>query len=95
MLDDGWFGARDDDTTSLGDWFVDRRKLPDGIDGVARRITELGIGFGLWIEPEMVSQRSRLFDAHPDWAIGIPGGHGRRVASSSSWTWRAPRSSTT
>ncbi len=73
VLDDGWFGARDDDTTSLGDWFVDRRKLPDGIDGVARRITDLGIGFGLWIEPEMVSQRSRLFEAHPDWAIGIPG----------------------
>jgi len=73
VLDDGWFGARDDDTTSLGDWFVDRRKLPDGIDGVVRRITELGIGFGLWIEPEMVSQRSRLFEAHPDWAIGIPG----------------------
>ena len=73
VLDDGWFGARDDDTTSLGDWFVDRRKLPDGIDGVARRITGLGLGFGLWIEPEMVSQSSRLFDAHPDWAIGIPG----------------------
>ncbi|MEA2608609.1 MAG: alpha-galactosidase, partial [Chloroflexota bacterium] len=73
VLDDGWFGARDDDTTSLGDWFVDRRKLPDGIEGVARRITELGIGFGLWIEPEMVSQQSRLFEAHPDWAIGIPG----------------------
>ncbi len=73
VLDDGWFGARDDDTTSLGDWFVDRRKLPEGLDGVARRITELGIGFGLWIEPEMVSQRSRLFEAHPDWAIGIPG----------------------
>jgi alpha-galactosidase len=73
VLDDGWFGARDDDTTSLGDWFVDRRKLPDGIDGVARRITDLGIGFGLWIEPEMVSPRSQLFEAHPDWAIGIPG----------------------
>ena len=73
VLDDGWYGARDDDTTSLGDWFVDRRKLPDGLDGVARRITELGIGFGLWIEPEMVSERSRLFEAHPDWAIGIPG----------------------
>ncbi len=73
VLDDGWFGARDDDTTSLGDWFVDRRKLPDGLDGVARRITDLGIGFGLWIEPEMISEHSRLFEAHPDWAIGIPG----------------------
>ena len=73
VLDDGWFGKRDDDTTSLGDWFVDRRKLPAGIDGLARRITELGLGFGLWIEPEMVSERSELFAAHPDWAIGIPG----------------------
>jgi alpha-galactosidase len=73
VLDDGWFGARDDDTTSLGDWVVDRRKLPDGIDGLARRITELGMDFGLWIEPEMVSERSELFRAHPDWAIGVPG----------------------
>jgi alpha-galactosidase len=73
VLDDGWFGKRDDDTTSLGDWAVDRRKLPGGIDGLARRITGLGLGFGLWIEPEMVSERSDLFAAHPDWAIGIPG----------------------
>ena len=73
VLDDGWFGARDDDTTSLGDWFVDRRKLPNGIDGLARRIEALGLRFGLWIEPEMVSQQSKLFAAHPDWAIGIAG----------------------
>jgi alpha-galactosidase len=73
VLDDGWFGARDDDTTSLGDWFVDRRKLPSGIDGLARRIEALGLRFGLWIEPEMVSPHSKLFAEHPDWAIGIPG----------------------
>ena len=73
VLDDGWFGHRDDDTSSLGDWVVDRRKLPDGLDGVARRITALGMGFGLWIEPEMVSPDSDLFRAHPDWAVGIPG----------------------
>jgi alpha-galactosidase len=73
VLDDGWFGKRDDDTTSLGDWFVDRRKLPDGVDGLARAIEALGLRFGLWIEPEMVSQRSELFAAHPDWAIGVPG----------------------
>ncbi|HEV8488687.1 MAG TPA: alpha-galactosidase [Candidatus Limnocylindrales bacterium] len=73
VLDDGWFGARDDDTTSLGDWFVDRRKLPNGLDGLARRIDALGLKFGLWIEPEMVSARSRLFETHPEWAIGIPG----------------------
>ncbi len=73
VLDDGWFGLRDDDTTSLGDWFVDRRKLPDGIDGLARKVESLGLRFGLWIEPEMVSQHSRLFVDHPDWAIGVPG----------------------
>jgi alpha-galactosidase len=73
VLDDGWFGARDDDTSSLGDWFVDRRKLPAGIEGVARKVVALGLGFGLWIEPEMISQRSRLFAEHPDWAIGIAG----------------------
>jgi alpha-galactosidase len=73
VLDDGWFGARDDDTSSLGDWTVDRRKLPNGLDGLARRITGLGLQFGLWIEPEMISQRSRLFEEHPDWAIGVAG----------------------
>lgn len=73
VLDDGWFGQRDDDTTSLGDWVVNRRKLPSGIDALARRIDALGMRFGLWIEPEMVSPRSQLFRDHPDWAIGIPG----------------------
>jgi alpha-galactosidase len=73
VLDDGWFGRRDDDTTSLGDWLVDRRKLPDGLEDLAERITGLGLGFGIWIEPEMISAESDLFRSHPDWAIGIPG----------------------
>ena len=73
VLDDGWFGARDDDTSSLGDWTVDRRKLPDGIGGLARKVEALGMRFGIWIEPEMVSERSLLFAEHPDWAIGVPG----------------------
>ena len=73
MLDDGWFGERDDDTSSLGDWVVDQRKLPNGLDALARSIEDLGMRFGIWIEPEMVSPRSRLFTEHPDWAIGIPG----------------------
>ena len=73
VLDDGWFGKRDDDDSSLGDWFVDKRKLPDGIDGLARKVEALGIKFGLWIEPEMISEHSDLFRAHPDWAIGVPG----------------------
>lgn len=73
VLDDGWFGERDSDTTSLGDWTVDRRKLPGGLDGLARKIEALGMKFGLWIEPEMVSPDSRLFAQHPDWAIAAPG----------------------
>jgi len=73
VLDDGWFGARDDDTSSLGDWTVDRRKLPHGLAHLARAVEALGMSFGLWIEPEMVSRRSRLYEAHPDWVIGVPG----------------------
>ena len=73
VLDDGWYGERDADTTSLGDWVVDRRKLPNGLDGLAAKVEALGIKFGLWIEPEMISEQSRLFEAHPDWAIGVPG----------------------
>jgi len=73
VLDDGWFGARDSDDRSLGDWVVDRRKLPNGLEGVARRVRDLGMSFGLWIEPEMVNADSDLYRAHPDWAIGVPG----------------------
>jgi alpha-galactosidase len=73
VLDDGWFDQRDSDDSSLGDWFVDRRKLPNGLDGLAAKVEALGMRFGLWIEPEMVSERSRLFAEHPDWAIGVPG----------------------
>lgn len=73
VLDDGWFGHRDDDHSSLGDWFVDKRKLPNGIVGLADKVRATGLKFGLWFEPEMVSPDSDLFRAHPDWAIGIPG----------------------
>jgi alpha-galactosidase len=73
VLDDGWFGQRDDDTSSLGDWTVDLRKLPSGLDELVGRINALGLAFGIWIEPEMVSPRSRLFDEHPEWAVGFPG----------------------
>ena len=73
VLDDGWFGQRDDDTSSLGDWTVDARKLPSGLPDLVRRINDLGLAFGIWIEPEMVNPRSRLFEAHPEWAVGIPG----------------------
>ncbi len=73
VLDDGWFGQRDNDDSSLGDWFVDERKLPNGLAALATKVEALGLRFGLWIEPEMVSERSRLFAAHPDWAVGVPG----------------------
>ena len=80
VLDDGWFGKRDDDTTSLGDWFEDERKLPNGITQLAKDITGLGMEFGLWFEPEMVSKASELYKAHPDWVIHVPNrqmSHGR------------------
>ncbi|RCW64228.1 alpha-galactosidase [Saliterribacillus persicus] len=71
VLDDGWFGKRDDDTTSLGDWFVYEEKLPNGISGLAKKVTDLGMDFGLWFEPEMVSKISELYKAHPDWLIQV------------------------
>lgn len=80
VLDDGWFGKRDDDTTSLGDWFVDRDKLPNGIAGLAKKVNDIDMEFGLWFEPEMVSKKSVLFQEHPDWLIHVPGrsqSHGR------------------
>ena len=74
VLDDGWFGKRDNDRRSLGDWdTVNRRKLPEGLGGLAKRVRALGIGFGLWVEPEMVSEDSGLYRAHPDWILGHPG----------------------
>ena len=73
VLDDGWFGHRDQDNCSLGDWVVDRRKLPDGIDGLAKKINEMGLKFGLWFEPEMVSPNSDLYRAHPDWCLHVEG----------------------
>ncbi|MDP3130497.1 MAG: alpha-galactosidase, partial [Bacillota bacterium] len=72
VLDDGWFGHRDDDLRSLGDWEADRRKLPDGIPGLARRINRIGLDFGIWVEPEMVNPDSDLYRAHPDWVVKHP-----------------------
>ena len=70
VLDDGWFGRRDDDTSSLGDWTVDRRKHPDGLGPLIAHVERLGMRFGLWFEPEMVNPDSDLYRAHPDWALG-------------------------
>lgn len=72
VLDDGWFGERENDTTSLGDWTANGRKLPNGLAGLSSKLHEKGLMFGIWIEPEMVSEKSRLFERHPDWRIAIP-----------------------
>lgn len=73
VLDDGWFGRRDSDNSSLGDWFEDHRKLPEGLGDLARRVKGTGLQFGLWVEPEMVSPDSDLYRAHPDWCLHVPG----------------------
>lgn len=72
VLDDGWFGRRDNDTSSLGDWTIDRRKWPDGLTPLIDKVHSLGMTFGLWVEPEMVNPNSDLYRAHPDWALGLP-----------------------
>ena len=73
VMDDGWFGSRDDDSSSLGDWEVNSRKLPGGLAGICRKVNDLGMDFGIWVEPEMVSVNSSLYRKHPDWAMTIPG----------------------
>ena len=73
VIDDGWFGHRDDDHSSLGDWFPNTHKLPHGFDTLLRKIADMGLKIGLWVEPEMVSEDSELFRAHPDWALRVPG----------------------
>lgn len=73
VLDDGWFGKRDADNSSLGDWTEDLRKLPGGLADVAKRVNDLGMQFGLWVEPEMISPDSDLYRAHPDWCLHVPG----------------------
>ncbi len=73
VMDDGWFGKRNDDTTSLGDWFVNEEKLKGGLKYLVDEVNKLGLKFGIWFEPEMISPESELYKAHPDWAIAIPG----------------------
>lgn len=70
VLDDGWFGLRDNDTTSLGDWIIDPRKYPDGLTPLIEHVHSQGMTFGLWFEPEMISEDSDVYRAHPDWALG-------------------------
>ncbi len=72
VMDDGWFGERNDDAHSLGDWTVNHKKLPNGLSGLAKKINEMGLEFGIWVEPEMINKDSECYKAHPDWAIDIP-----------------------
>jgi alpha-galactosidase len=73
VLDDGWFGKRNSDKTSLGDWYDNKEKLPNGLGGLSDKIKALGMKFGIWVEPEMVSEDSELYKKHPEWAVKIPG----------------------
>lgn len=73
VLDDGWFGKRDSDSVSLGDWVVNEKKLGGPLSSIVERVNAMGLKFGLWVEPEMVSEDSDLYRAHPDWAMVIPG----------------------
>lgn len=73
VLDDGWFGNRNDDKSSLGDWFVNEDKLKGGLSKLAKDINNMGLKFGLWFEPEMISPISKLYEKHPNWCIHIPG----------------------
>ena len=73
VLDDGWFGERNDANTSLGDWEANRKKFPYGIRGCAQAVNSVGLKMGLWFEPEMISVNSKLYQQHPDWCLHVPG----------------------
>ena len=73
VLDDGWFGSRSDDNRGLGDWYVNEEKMGGTLTSLVERINQLGLKFGIWIEPEMVNEDSELYRTHPDWAMQIPG----------------------
>lgn len=75
VLDDGWFGLRNDDTSSLGDWTVNLKKLPNGLKGLSEKIHDMGMAFGIWMEPEMISEDSDLYRNHPEWAVRVPNRH--------------------
>ena len=73
VMDDGWFGKRSYDDSSLGDWYVNEEKLKGGLCELVENVKKLGMKFGIWVEPEMISPESELYEVHPDWAIQIPG----------------------
>jgi alpha-galactosidase len=73
VIDDGWFGQRKDDHAGLGDWYVNKQKFPNGLKPVIDRVHQLGMDFGIWVEPEMVNPDSDLYRKHPEWAMNFPG----------------------
>jgi len=73
VMDDGWFGKRDSDKSSLGDWFVNEDKIKGGLHSLVNRVNNLGLKFGIWFEPEMISPKSELYRKHPDWALSVEG----------------------
>lgn len=73
VVDDGWFGKRNNDKAGLGDWFVNPQKFPQGLNGLIEHVNKLGMDFGLWVEPEMVNADSDLYRKHPDWVMNFPG----------------------
>lgn len=73
VMDDGWFGKRNDDNSSLGDWFVNEEKLGESLGSLIQRINALGVKFGIWLEPECINEDSDLYRAHPDWVLSAPG----------------------
>ncbi|GBU09460.1 alpha-galactosidase [Gammaproteobacteria bacterium] len=72
IIDDGWFVGRNDDKAALGDWYLDTNKYPDGLETVIKHVNQLGMEFGLWVEPEMINKKSQLFQKHPDWLLELP-----------------------
>lgn len=73
VMDDGWFGTRNDDKQALGDWYVNKKKLPGGVKSICDKVNALGLDFGIWVEPEMINVNSDLYRAHPEWVMDIPG----------------------
>lgn len=78
VMDDGWFGKRNDDTSGLGDWTVNTQKLRGGLNSLCARVNAVGLKMGIWVEPEMVSEDSDLYRSHPEWCLRIPGRNGCR-----------------
>lgn len=93
VMDDGWFGdkyPRNNDHSSLGDWVVNKRKLPNGVDGLIATAKKHGIKFGIWIEPESTNTVSELYEKHPDWVLKVPNRDPRYGRGGTQMLWTCP-----